>query len=862
MSRSLTIKHHSQPLPSQLVYPTLPVSRRETLRDIVVHGARVHNLKNIHVRIPKQQITVITGLSGSGKSSLAFDTIYAEGQRRYVESLSSYARQLFGTLAKPDVDLIEGLTPAISIDQKSAAQTPRSTVGTMSEIYDYLRLLFARVGTPHCPICRSVLALKESTIVARPNKIVKHSPKHAQRRALVCGRCDTESDELTLSSFSFNSPVGACPDCHGLGTRWVLDPELILPNPRLTLAEGAVRPWSRLGNQGNTIVKTLRALRAVTGIATDVPVGDLSPSQRETVLYGTGDRTFEGVIPLLERRYHETASTYVRGELERYMVERICQTCHGQRLRPEALAVTVAGKRITDVTELTVEQGLEFFEGLIETLDPTTHVLAQPIVRDVAARLRYLRKVGLQYLTLDRGADTLAGGEAQRIRLATQLGSGLTGVLYVLDEPSIGLHPRDFQTLIETILELRDLGNTVIVVEHDQQMIEAADYLIDIGPGAGIDGGYVVGHGPTADFLKQSTSLTAQYLRGEQQISIPKRRRVGTDRHLILTGATAFNLASVTARIPLGTLTCVTGVSGSGKSTLVRDTLARALAKQYHRAKAQPGAYATLTGLEWIDKVISVDQSPIGRTPRSNPATYTNVFGPIRDLFVNTTLAQHRQYTAGHFSFNVRGGRCEACRGDGQITHEMHFLPDVYVTCETCHGTRYNQVVLDVMVQGKTIADVLAMSITEASEIFANYPLIASKLDVLVAVGLGYLELGQSATTLSGGEAQRIKLATELARQSTGSTFYILDEPTTGLHFDDVKHLLTVLQALVDKGNTVLVIEHNLDVIKSADWVIDMGPDGGSGGGQIVAEGTPEAVARVKDSATGQYLSRLLRAKH
>lgn len=831
----------------------------QSVGDLVVHGARVHNLQNVHVRIPKNKITVITGLSGSGKSSLAFDTIFAEGQRRYVESLSSYARQFFGTLEKPDVDLIEGLTPAISIDQKSAAQTPRSTVGTMSEIYDYLRLLFTRVGTPHCVHCNTSLELQELQVAVKPGKTQKHSQKHKATRRLLCPTCQRTYEELTLGSFSFNSPIGACPDCHGLGTRWELDPALVLPNPRLTLAEGAVRPWSRLGNQGRLVEKTLEQLVATTGISIDTPVGELPADQYHIVLYGTEDRRFEGVIPILEKRYHDTDSTYVRGELERYMVERVCQTCQGLRLRPEALAVRVAGKRITDVTNLTIERCGEYFQDVLERIEDDKRVLAEPIIRDVTARLGYLQRVGLGYLTLSRSADTLAGGEAQRIRLATQLGSGLTGVLYVLDEPSIGLHPKDFDKLITTIKELRDLGNTVIVVEHDEQMIEAADYLIDIGPGAGLEGGRVVGEGTPEVFIKTATSLTAAYLRGERSIVIPERRKFVRNKDLVITGASGFNLQNVSARIPLGTLTCVTGVSGSGKSTLIRDTLARALAQQFHRAKAVPAPFASLEGTEHIDKVISVDQSPIGRTPRSNPATYTNVFGAIRDLFAAMPLAKSRKYDAGHFSFNVRGGRCETCRGEGVIQHEMHFMPDIYVTCESCQGTRYMPAILDVLYNGKTIADVLAMNITEAAIFFADQPLVAAKLNVLVAVGLGYLELGQPATTLSGGEAQRVKLATELARQATGSTLYILDEPTTGLHFEDVKHLLEVLQALVDKGNTVLVIEHNLDVMKSADWLIDLGPGGGEEGGRIVATGTPEDVASVASSVTGQYLKSLLR---
>ncbi|MBI2590204.1 excinuclease ABC subunit UvrA [Candidatus Berkelbacteria bacterium] len=810
---------------------------------IVVQGARVHNLQNIHVRIPRNKITVITGLSGSGKSSLAFDTIYAEGQRRYVESLSSYAKHLFGTLEKPDVDLISGLVPAIAIDQKNTTRSPRSTVGTMSEIYDYLRLLFTRLGKANCPTC---LAELKKIILPESNK-----------PGLNCLNCQKNFPELTLGLFSFNNPQGACHECRGLGQRSELDLERILPNPRLTLEEGAIRPWVRLSNNGQGIEKVLKQIKITTHIPVNAPVGNLTVLQRQTLLFGDG-QDFPGIIQIINERYMNTDSAYVRTEIEKYMVKRLCPTCKGQRLKNEALCVRVGGLTINQVAQLTISETLKFFQNLIPTLNQTEQVLAENILREMNLRLQYLTKVGLGYLTLDRGAETLAGGEAQRIRLATQLGSGLTGVLYVLDEPSIGLHPQDINLLIQILKELRDLGNTLIIVEHDEQIIRAADYLIDIGPGAGKEGGQLVAEGKPDDFLVSKNSLTAQYLRGEKMIKIPTKRQVKTSAYLEIIGAKNFNLKDITVKVPLKALICVTGVSGSGKSTLVQDTLAVALAKHYHRALAEPGIHQKITGLENLNKVISVDQSPIGRTPRSNPATYTNVFGAIRDLFVSTELAQKRRISAGHFSFNVRGGRCEVCRGEGSIRHEMHFLPDVYVVCETCRGTRFKQEILDVLYRGRNIAEVLTMTVKTACDFFADQPTIAGKLDVLAAVGLGYLILGQPATTLSGGEAQRIKLATELARHSSGSTLYILDEPTTGLHFEDIALLLRVLQALVDKGNTVLVIEHNLDVIKCADWVIDLGPGGGAMGGQIVAEGTPKQLSKNKASITGKYLSDIL----
>ncbi len=819
---------------------------------IVVEGARVHNLQNVSLTIPRGKLTVFTGLSGSGKSSLAFDTIFAEGQRRYVESLSSYARQFLGTLQKPDVDQIQGLTPAISIDQRSATQSPRSTVGTMSEIYDYLRLLYARVGQPHCTVCGQQLVARAGVPAgSAKRKAAARKPS----KQLHCDPCALVYPDITLGSFSFNSPQGACDDCQGLGIRRVMDPDLLLPNPRLTLAEGAIRPWSRLGNQGQSIQKVLDQIDTKTDLDIHRPVGEFSETEVRQLLYGIPG-TFEGIIPHLEQRYRDTDSSYVRGELERYMVDEQCSSCFGKRLKPQTLAVTIAGKSIADITDLSVDDAAVFFATTPLDVAEGMRTVVEPILRDIQLRLGFLAQVGLGYLTLSRSADTLAGGEAQRIRLATQLGSGLTGILYVLDEPSIGLHPQNLEQLTATMQSLRDLGNTVIVVEHDAQIIAAADYLVDIGPGAGIDGGQIVAQGTLDDFLTKD-SLTAKYLSGERSIEVPATRRT-SDKKLTIVGVQNNNINDLTVDIPLESFICVTGVSGSGKSTLVLDVLSKALAQHFHRAKRPAGEHKEIRGLEHIDKVISVDQTPIGRTPRSNPATYTNVFGPIRDLFATMPLAIERKYDAGHFSFNVRGGRCETCKGDGVIQYEMHFLPDVYVTCEDCGGSRYKSEILDVLYNEQTISDVLAMTIREAHEFFADIPAIASKLEVLVSVGLGYLGLGQSATTLSGGEAQRIKLATDLARQSTGRTLYILDEPTTGLHFEDVRNLLSLLQALVDRGNTVLVIEHNLDMIKCADWVIDMGPGGGVAGGKLVAEGTPEAVAQAPGSPTGKYLAAVL----
>lgn len=820
---------------------------------IRVVGARVHNLKNISAEIPRGRLVVLTGLSGSGKSSLAFDTIYAEGQRRYMESLSSYARQFLGNIEKPDVDYIEGLSPAIAIDQKSAARSPRSTVGTMSEVYDYLRLLFARVGQPHCPTCGKQLRKQRIVVPAgQPDQ----PSKPIEKQLYTCFDCDLTLPEINLGSFSFNSPEGACPVCHGLGIRLVIDPDLVLPNPRLTLAEGAIRPWARTTAQSASYARALNDFCTRHQVSMDVPVGRLPAAVRTELLVGDSNG-FEGVIPNLERRYSETDSDYLKREIEKYMVEQTCDSCHGQRLRPEVLGIRIAKKNIVDIVQLTITDAQRFFAKDVP-VEPGYETVAEPIIRELRRRLTYLQEVGLSYLTIDRNADTLAGGEAQRIRLATQLGAQLAGVVYILDEPSIGLHPRDQHRLMGVLESLRDLGNTVIVVEHDEQTIRKADWVIDVGPGAGERGGRIIAAGKPEDLMKNTESITGQYLAGTLAIPIPVKRRKPTAQVLTIHGARAFNLKNIDVTLPLGLLLCVTGVSGSGKSTLVQDVLAKALAKRFYRAKAEPGEHTAITGIEHIDKVIAIDQSPIGRTPRSNPATYVNFFSLIRDLYVQQPEAKKRRLSAGHFSFNVRGGRCERCRGEGSIKVEMHFLPDVYVTCVDCNGARYKPDVLGIAYRDKSIADVLAMTVEEAATFFADQPPIAAKLQVLVAVGLGYLKLGQPATTLSGGEAQRVKLATELSRTSTGRTLYILDEPTTGLHFEDIRRLLIVLQALVDKGNTVLVIEHNSDVIKAADWVVDLGPEGGAGGGRVVAAGTPEKIASVASSETGRYLAEVL----
>ena len=949
---------------------------------LIVRGAREHNLKNITVEIPRNSLTVLTGLSGSGKSSLAFDTIYAEGQRRYVESLSAYARQFLGLMEKPDVDAIEGLSPAISIEQKSAGHNPRSTVGTITEVYDYLRLLWARLGTPHCPrdgspierqsasqITDLVLEWPEGTkievlaplvrgrkgefrdvfeaarkqgfvrvrvdgethdltqvpklnrrqnhdiavvvdrLVVRPAdrgrladsietalkaadgtvEVVQGSKPTLFSERYACPKCGLSLPELEPRQFSFNSPFGACPECSGLGTKREVDADLLLGDPSLSLLEGVILPWGEPSGYLRKVI--LPSLARTFKFDLDTPWQDLPPPVKKVLLYGVPGRTltfqyaserwhgeyesgWDGVLKHVERRYRETASDSVREQLEQYMVEQPCPACGGKRLRPESLSVLVGGKSIGDVVDLPVADALAFFEGIPLRgngrrgsgtgggggggLDPE---IARPILKEVNDRLRFLRNVGLDYLTLGRAADSLSGGEAQRIRLATQIGSRLVGVLYILDEPSIGLHQRDNARLLATLRELRDLGNTVLVVEHDEETIRASDHIVDLGPRAGRHGGEVVVAGPLAEVLGHPDSLTARYLRGELRIPLPPRRRAADpDRTLAVIGARHHNLRDLTVEFPLGLFVAVTGVSGSGKSTLVTDILYRALARHFYRAKVTPGAHDRIEGLDQIDKVIDIDQSPIGRTPRSNPATYTGLFTPIRELFTYLPESKLRGYGPGRFSFNVKGGRCEACQGDGLVKVEMHFLPDVYVPCEVCKGRRYNRETLEVRYKGKSIADVLAMSVVEALDFFENQPRIRAKLELLNDVGLGYIHLGQSATTLSGGEAQRVKLATELAKRDTGRTLYILDEPTTGLHFEDVRLLLDVLHRLVDKGNTVIVIEHNLDVVKTADWVIDLGPEGGAAGGAVVAAGAPEDVARVKGSFTGQFLRKVLAA--
>ncbi len=932
---------------------------------IEIKGAREHNLKDIDLKIPREKLVVITGLSGSGKSSLAFDTIYAEGQRRYVESLSSYARQFLGIMEKPDVDQIDGLSPAISIDQKSTSRNPRSTVATVTEIYDYLRLLFARIGVPHCPVCgkavtrqtaqniiEQVAKLPDSAklIVLAPVVIDKkgafeHIPEQFMRvgfaRARVDGviyaldefpeldknykhtieivvdrlvnddasrtrlaqsveqaldladgklkihHADTNEDtiyslqyacvdhpdvaipELEPRTFSFNSPHGACPVCTGLGNRLEVDPDLVIPNGRLTIAEGAIRPYNRI-NVDAWYMKKMQAVADAYGFSLHIPTGELKPADLERLLYGTGnqtyrvslgtgrsfDTTYEGVIPNLERRHKETDSDFIRRDIERFMQERPCAVCKGRRLKPEVLAITVNGLSIMDICELSIDDAIDTFNHM--KLDDKQKHIAEQVFKEINARLKFMQDVGLNYLNLARSAVSLSGGEAQRIRLATQIGSGLMGVLYILDEPSIGLHQRDNERLIKTLEHLRDLGNTVIVVEHDEDTIRTADHLVDIGPGAGVHGGRVVASGTPSEVAKSKDSITGQYLRGEESISVPKKRRSGNGKFIEIKGARENNLKNVDVDIPLGQLVVVSGVSGSGKSSLINDILAKELQARLMRANMVPGKHDDIVGIKELDKAIVIDQSPIGRTPRSNPATYTGLFTPIRELFASTPEAKIRGYKAGRFSFNVKGGRCENCTGDGIIKIEMHFLPDVYVPCEVCHGKRYNREALEIHYKGKTISDVLEMTVEQALVFFENMPSIARKLQTLVDVGLGYIGLGQPATTLSGGEAQRIKLATELSRRATGRTLYILDEPTTGLHMADVKKLLEVLHALVDTGNSMVIIEHNLDVIKSADHIIDMGPEGGDKGGTVVATGTPEQVAKEKDSYTGQFLKRIL----
>jgi len=932
---------------------------------IVVKGAREHNLKNINVEIPRDRLVVITGLSGSGKSSLAFDTIYAEGQRRYVESLSSYARQFLGIMEKPDVDQIDGLSPAISIDQKSTSRNPRSTVATVTEIYDYLRLLFARIGISHCPICgkpverQTVQAIVDKVagltnkarlmilapIITDKKGAFEHIPEQYQRAGFARARVDdviyaldefpdldknyrhtieivvdrlindesnrsrlTQSVEQALEvadgklkvinansdeafqyslkyacvdhpdvaipeleprTFSFNSPQGACPACTGLGSRLEVDPDLVIPNGRLTIAEGAIRPFNRI-NTDAWYTKKMQAVADRYNFSLHVPTGELKKSQLDKILYGTGgekytislgvgrnfETTYEGVIPNLERRHKETESDFMRRDIERFMRERPCNVCEGRRLRPEVLAVTVAKYSIMDICEMSIDEALGFFNSI--RLNNKELQIAHQIIKEVCARLQFMQDVGLNYLNLLRSATTLSGGEAQRIRLATQIGSGLQGVLYVLDEPSIGLHQRDNARLVNTLKHLRDLGNTVIVVEHDEETIRTADYLVDIGPGAGIHGGKIVAAGTPEEVTKNKHSITGEYLNGVKYISTPKTRRKGNGKSLTIKGAKENNLKDIDVTLPLGNLVVVSGVSGSGKSSLINDILAKELSARLMRSNSVPGRHDDIEGIENLDKAIVIDQSPIGRTPRSNPATYTGLFTPIRELFSNTPEAKIRGYGPGRFSFNVRGGRCENCAGDGIIKIEMHFLPDVYVPCEVCKGKRYNREALEIHYKGKTISDVLEMTSDSALDFFANIPAIAKKLQTLVDVGLGYIKLGQQATTLSGGEAQRVKLATELSRRATGRTLYILDEPTTGLHMDDVNKLLGVLHALVDSGNSMVIIEHNLDVIKNADWLLDMGPEGGANGGQIVASGTPEQVAKNPASVTGVYLRKMV----
>ncbi|MEN3950454.1 excinuclease ABC subunit UvrA [Iodidimonas sp. SYSU 1G8] len=944
-------------------------------KSITIRGAREHNLKSIDVTLPRDELIVITGLSGSGKSSLAFDTIYAEGQRRYVESLSAYARQFLELMQKPDVDHIEGLSPAISIEQKTTSRNPRSTVGTVTEVYDYMRLLFARVGVPYSPatglpiesqtvsqMVDRVMALPEGTRlyliapVVRGRKgeyrkdlaefqkrgfqrvkidgvmyeideapVLEKNIKHdidvvvdrivvrdglQQRLAdsfetalgladglAIAEYADETAERIVFSSkfacpvsgftieeieprlFSFNNPFGACPVCDGLGSKLTFDPQLVIPDDDLTIKGGAIAPWSRTAAPSPYYNQTLESLSKHYGFRMTARWQDLSPEHQGVILYGSGGealpmiyadgkrryettRAFEGVIPNLERRWRETDSAWIREELSRFQNATPCDACGGFRLKPEALAIKIDGLHIGEVSEMSIAQAHAWFAGLNDKLRPKDQEIAARILREIVERLGFLNNVGLDYLTLSRQSGTLSGGESQRIRLASQIGSGLTGVLYVLDEPSIGLHQRDNARLLETLRNLRDMGNTVIVVEHDEDAIRTADHVVDMGPGAGVHGGTIVAEGTPEDIMANPDSLTGKYLVGLEQIAVPAtRRKLQKSKQLTVKGARANNLKNVTAHFPLGTFTCVTGVSGGGKSTLVIDTLYQSLARTLHKARSHPGEHDAVEGVHHIDKIVDIDQSPIGRTPRSNPATYTGAFSPIRDWFAALPEAQARGYKPGRFSFNVKGGRCEACQGDGVIKIEMHFLPDVYVECDVCHGKRYNRETLEVHYRDKSIADVLDMTVDDGAEFFKAVPAIRDKLVMLQRVGLGYVKVGQQATTLSGGEAQRVKLAKELSRRATGRTIYILDEPTTGLHFHDVRKLLEVLHALVDTGNTVLVIEHNLDVIKTADWIIDMGPEGGNGGGQIVVEGTPEDVAACKESYTGQFLAPLLKPK-
>ncbi|HET6746143.1 MAG TPA: excinuclease ABC subunit UvrA [Candidatus Limnocylindria bacterium] len=951
---------------------------------IIVRGAREHNLKNLDVEMPRDRLIVITGLSGSGKSSLAFDTIYAEGQRRYVESLSAYARQFLGQMEKPDVDQIDGLSPAISIDQKGASRNPRSTVGTVTEIYDYLRLLFARIGRMHCPICgreitrqtveqivdqlydlpdgtrimllaplvrdrkgehekllagakqagfvrarvdgelhdldeeisldkkykhsievvvdrlvvrrtdddgtdrpdasrmadsiETALRLSDGTLVLNLPDAPKKSQDKLFSERYACPEHGGSFEEPAPRNFSFNSPHGACPDCTGLGSRLEIDADLVLPNPELSLDEGAIIPWRRMATSESWFAKILDAVAEHYGFRTDVPIARLSEAARKILLFGNkGERvevkykarngnthtfrtTFEGIVPNLQRRYRETGSESVKAEIERFMTNKPCPTCGGMRLRPESLSVTVGTRNIIETTRLSVTNALEWYSSLPERLTERENQIARQVLKEIRARLHFLVDVGLDYLTLDRASGTLSGGEAQRIRLATQIGSSLMGVLYILDEPSIGLHQRDNDRLIATLVRLRDLGNTLIVVEHDEETIRSADWVIDIGPGAGEHGGELIHSGPLDELMQSKRSITAAYLRGDSFVVVPRRRRKGSGQFLTVRGAAENNLRDIDVAFPLGRFVAVTGVSGSGKSSLVTQILYPALAARIWGARERPGKHRAIEGIDLIDKVIEIDQSPIGRTPRSNPATYTGLWGPLRELLAAVPEARLRGYRPGRFSFNVKGGRCEACEGAGIVQIEMHFLPDVYVQCEVCKGKRYNRETLEIHYKGRNVAEILEMTVDEALEFFSAVPSIRTKLQTLHDVGMGYIHLGQPATTLSGGEAQRVKLATELSKRATGKTFYILDEPTTGLHFDDVARLLEVLGRLADAGNTVVVIEHNLDVIKSADWVVDLGPEGGDAGGELVASGTPEQVARTAASHTGRYLRRVLDA--